>query len=89
MSPDIALGQLSQMLWTGVLVAAPVLIAAITVGLFVSILQVITQIQEMTLTFVPKVLAIIFSISIFGPWMLRKLVAYASYMLGQAPAQIF
>lgn len=57
-------------------VSAPVLIISLVVGLIISIFQATTQIQEQTLTFVPKILAIIATIAIFGSWMLRILIEY-------------
>ena len=63
---------------TGVMVAAPVLLVSIVVGLTVSIFQATTHIQEQTLTFVPKVLAIIGVLILFGPWMLTVLTEFIS-----------
>ena len=56
--------------------AAPVLLVSLVVGLIISIFQTVTSIQEQTLTFVPKVLAIFFSIIILGHWMLNNMVEY-------------
>lgn len=61
---------------TAVMVAAPVLFASIIVGLAVSIFQATTHIQEQTLTFVPKVLAILGVLILFGPWMLTVLTEF-------------
>ena len=61
---------------TGVMVASPVLLVSILVGLTVSIFQATTHIQEQTLTFVPKVLAIIGVLILFGPWMLTVLTEF-------------
>jgi len=61
---------------TGVMVAAPVLLVSIIVGLTVSIFQATTHIQEQTLTFVPKVLAIIGVLILLGPWMLTVLTEF-------------
>jgi flagellar biosynthetic protein FliQ len=57
-------------------VSAPVLIISMVVGLVISIFQATTQIQEQTLTFVPKILSIMAAIAIFGSWMLRVLIEY-------------
>jgi flagellar biosynthetic protein FliQ len=65
------------MLLTALLVASPVLLTALTVGLFVSILQAITQIHEMTLTFIPKILSIVTMLLVLIPWILQTLVNYA------------
>ena len=61
---------------TAIMVAAPVLLVSIIVGLAVSIFQATTHIQEQTLTFVPKVLAILGVLIIFGPWMLTVLTEF-------------
>ena len=59
---------------TGVTVGGPILIISLVVGLIISIFQATTQIQEQTLTFVPKLIAIIVVLVLGGPWMLNKLV---------------
>ncbi|MBP1890064.1 flagellar biosynthetic protein FliQ [Clostridium moniliforme] len=59
---------------TGIMVAGPVLGIALIVGLIISIFQATTQIQEQTLTFVPKLIAIILVLIIGGPWMFNKLI---------------
>lgn len=59
-----------------VYLSAPLLIAALVMGLFVSIIQAATQIQEQTLSFIPKLLAIAVALAIFGPWMLQTLISY-------------
>lgn len=63
---------------TGLLVAGPILIISLVVGLIISIFQATTQIQEQTLTFVPKLIAIILVLVFGGPWMLNKLVMLTS-----------
>ncbi len=62
-------------------VSAPVLIISVVVGLIVSIFQATTQIQEQTLTFVPKIVAIIAGLALFGSWMLRVLIEYMQNIL--------
>ena len=66
-----------NMLLTALLVASPVLVTALVVGLFVSLMQAITQIHEMTLTFIPKILSIVTMLLILIPWILQTLVTYA------------
>lgn len=67
---------MSEGLYTIVITAAPVLLVSLVVGLIVSIFQTVTSIQEQTLTFVPKVLAIFLTLIILGHWMLNKMVDY-------------
>ena len=64
----------NKALITGVTVGGPILIISLVVGLIISIFQATTQIQEQTLTFVPKLIAIILVLVLGGPWMLNKLV---------------
>lgn len=70
-----------ESLLTALKVSAPVLIVSMLVGLLVSILQAVTQIQEQTLTFVPKMIAIVIVFLILGPWMVRTLVNFTEYMI--------
>jgi len=67
------------------LVGAPVLLTAMGVGLVVSLLQAVTQVQEQTLTFVPRILAMLVAISITGAWMLEKLTEFGREMFGPLP----
>ncbi len=57
-------------------VSAPILVISMVVGLVISIFQATTQIQEQTLTFVPKILSVVAAIAVFGSWMLRVLIEY-------------
>ena len=86
MSGEFALQLMSEMLWTGVLIAAPILAFTLLTGLLVSIFQVITQIQEMSLTFIPKILVVLATLAAFGPWMLRKLLGFATAVIANIPA---
>jgi len=78
MTPEmvIAIGQ--KAIFTAGLLVLPVLIVALAVGLIVSILQAITQIHEMTLTFVPKILAAGILLYFLLPWMIKVLIGYTS-----------
>lgn len=71
-----------QSILTIIIVASPVLLVSMIVGLVVSIFQATTSIQDQTLTFVPKILAIFAALIIFGPWMLDTLIDRTSWMLG-------
>ena len=77
-----------QALLITVLVSAPPLLAALVVGLLVSIFQAATQINEMTLSFIPKLLAIFVAMVIAGPWMLATLVDYMQRLYGSIPQTI-
>ncbi|MHB1413665.1 MAG: flagellar biosynthesis protein FliQ [Chloroflexota bacterium] len=62
--------------------AAPALGLALLVGLFVSVMQAATQINEATLSFVPKIFAVFLALVVFGPWMLTQLTTYTAGLLG-------
>ncbi len=76
MSPTMAIDLAREALVMTIVVGGPMLGVGLIVGLLVSIVQTATSIQEQTLTFVPKVLAMLVSIVIFGPWMIRELSDY-------------
>lgn len=82
---DLALGMTQDMLLLSALIAAPILGIALVVGLLISIVQVVTQIQEMTLTFVPKIVAVVVILFVFGPWMLSNLTEYATNLYKSIP----
>ncbi len=82
----LAAGQLG--LWTLLLVAAPVLLTVLVVGLVVSVFQAATQINEATLSFVPKVVAAVAVLAIAGPWMLSTPVTYLQQVLQGIPAAV-
>ncbi len=75
-----------QALYTLLMVAAPVLLAVLVVGILVSIFQAATQINETTLTFVPKLLAAVAVLGFAGPWMLTSLVEYLRSVLLSLPS---
>lgn len=74
-----------QALWVLVQVALPVLIFGMAAGIVVSLFQAVTQIQEVTLTFVPKMVAVVVALVIFGPWMLATLVAFMVRLFSFVP----
>jgi flagellar biosynthetic protein FliQ len=85
MSSDFALMLTNDMLWTAIMISAPILGLSMLVGLAVSLIQVVTQVQEMSLTFIPKILTAAFVIIVFGSWMLNSLVTYASTLIANIP----
>ncbi len=74
MNQDMIIDMAREALLTVITVAGPLLLLALTVGLLVSIFQTVTSIQEPTLAFVPKILAVFLGLMVLGPWMLNKLV---------------
>ena len=85
MSADFALMLLNQMLWNAMAIAAPVLGLTLLVGLAVSIFQVVTQLQEMSLAFIPKLIVAAFTLIVFGGWMLNHVVVFARTLIANIP----
>jgi flagellar biosynthetic protein FliQ len=81
MSAEAVIRVLREGILLIVLVSAPPMLVSLLVGLVVSILQATTQIQEQTLSFVPKLLAIFVTLAVMGPWMLRQTVQFANALL--------
>lgn len=76
MSSEFVLSLAEKGIYTILLVAGPLLILALGIGLLVSVFQATTQIQEQTLAFIPKIVAVLVGLVIFGPWMLSKMVEF-------------
>jgi flagellar biosynthesis protein FliQ len=85
MHADLALKMMADLLWTALLVSLPILALTMIVGLIISVMQVVTQVQEMSLTFVPKLLVAAFALIAFGPWMMRKLAQFTSQLWAGIP----
>ncbi|HHY97480.1 MAG TPA: flagellar biosynthesis protein FliQ [Firmicutes bacterium] len=88
MTPEFVLGLGQRAIWVTLQVTLPIFIFALVTGVVVSILQAVTQIQEVTLAFVPKILAVILALVIFGPWMLKVLVGLAAELFSGIPGYI-
>jgi flagellar biosynthetic protein FliQ len=67
-------------------VGLPILLVSLVVGLVISIFQAITQIQEMTLTFIPKILAMVLVVIVAGPWMLDQILGYTTDLWTAIPS---
>ena len=85
MHADLALRMMSDLLWTGLIVSLPLLGLTMLVGLLISVVQVVTQVQEMSLTFVPKLVMAGAVLLMFGPWMLRRLSQFATQLWNGIP----
>jgi flagellar biosynthesis protein FliQ len=77
-----------QGLWMLLMVSAPVLLVVLVVGLVVSVFQAATQINEATLSFVPKIIAAVVVLAIAGPWMMTTLVEYLQRTLQAIPSAV-
>ena len=88
MNQDVVVNLATTALTLAFKVALPMLGAGLCVGLLVSIFQAVTQIQEQTLAFIPKILALAAVLLLLGPWMLNQLLAYTADLWGGIPQLI-
>ena len=88
MTPESIMEIGQHALYVAMLVAAPLLLTALTVGLLVGVIQAATQINEMTLSFIPKLIAMALVALIAGPWMLRLLVQYTAQLIESLPGAV-
>ena len=88
MTPEVVMELGQQTLMMVALLAGPLLVAALAVGLLIGIFQAATQIQEMTLSFIPKLAALAIALVIGGPWMLRTIVEFTTDLFMQIPALV-
>lgn len=88
MSAGLAIELLNRALLTGLVVAAPLLLTALLVGVLISLIQALTQIQEQTLTFIPKLVAVGVVMLLALPWMVRELVGYITQTFNLLPGLV-
>lgn len=82
MSSEFVISLAEKAVYTTLIICGPLLLLALVIGLIVSIFQATTQIQEQTLAFIPKIVAVLLGLIFFGPWMLSTLVSYAQDIFG-------
>ena len=82
MTPQYVIHLGQQAIVLMLMISAPRLLAGLMIGLGVSILQAVTQIQEMTLTFVPKLIAMALAAAFFMPWIMQRITSFAQLMFG-------
>jgi flagellar biosynthesis protein FliQ len=88
MTPEVVLTQSNEALKLALMLGAPLLLTALVVGLIVGLFQAATQINEMTLSFIPKVIAMAAVIVATGPWMLGLLVDYTRRLIESIPTLV-
>ena len=88
MTPDTIIDISQQALYVITMLAAPMLISALAIGLLIGMFQAATQINEMTLSFIPKLLILVVSIMIAGPWMLELILNYTRRLFISIPTII-
>jgi flagellar biosynthesis protein FliQ len=88
MTPEMVTTIGQQALWVTMMIASPLLLSALAVGLLVGMFQAATQINEMTLSFIPKLLVLVLALVAAGPWMLSVIVNYTHQLMEQIPGLI-
>jgi flagellar biosynthesis protein FliQ len=88
MNQDTVVNLSTQAMSLGLKVAGPLLLAALLIGLIVSVFQAVTQIQEQSLTLIPKIAGIAVVIVLLGPWMLGQLVSYTAQLYTAIPTMV-
>ena len=85
MSPEFVVHLGKEAIFLMLLISAPMLIAGLVVGLGISILQAVTQIHEVTLTYLPKILAVSLALMVALPWMLQKMLDFMQLLMSRIP----
>ncbi len=88
MTPEFVVSFAKEAIRLTIMISMPMLGIGLAVGLVVAIFQATTQIQEMTLTFVPKIVAVLLGLLYFAPWMLEKITVYTEKVITQIPMYI-
>ena len=88
MTPETVMTIGRQALEMTMMLAAPLLLVALAIGLLVGIFQAATQINEMTLSFIPKLISMAVALLVAGPWMLRELVSYTRALIESIPSLV-
>ena len=88
MNSTAVINLMSEALQLTLLVSAPLLLTALVVGLVVSVFQAATQINEMTLSFIPKLIGVFVAVVISGPWILQLLIDYTQRLFGSIPGMV-
>ena len=88
MTPETVISIGQQALWVTMLIAAPMLLSALAIGVLVGMFQAATQINEMTMSFIPKLLVLVVTLSIAGPWMLSVIMKFMRQLVERIPSLI-
>ncbi|MDM3870980.1 flagellar biosynthesis protein FliQ [Porticoccus sp. W117] len=88
MTPESVMDLARNALYLTVMISAPLLLSALGIGLLIGILQAATQIQEMTLSFIPKLIALAVALAVAGPWMLEVWVSFTENLFMDIPGLI-
>ncbi|HQL00337.1 MAG TPA: flagellar biosynthesis protein FliQ [Smithellaceae bacterium] len=88
MTPDVVTGLMAETIKVTLLVAAPMLIVGLLVGVLISLFQAVTQIQEMTLVFVPKIVAVMIALVVSLPWIIGLMINFTQNIFASIPLYV-
>lgn len=88
MTPEVALDPFREALWLTALIVGVLVVPSLLVGLVVAMFQAATQINEQTLSFLPRLMVILLTLIVLGPWLLRQLMEYTQTLIGNIPLLI-
>ena len=88
MTPETVTTIGQEAMWITMIIAAPMLVSALAIGLLVGMFQAATQINEMTMSFIPKLFVLVMTLMLAGPWMLEVIVSYTTELVGRIPTLI-
>jgi len=88
MDPSSALDLMRNAIWTSLMIGAPVLLAGLGVGLLIGLFQALTQVQEQTVSFVPKIVAMVITLSLTLPWLITRMLEYSNELISTIPDRL-
>ena len=88
MTPETITTIGQEAMWVTMMIAAPMLLSALAIGLLVGMFQAATQINEMTMSFIPKLFVLVVALAIAGPWMLEVIISYTRELVQRIPSLI-
>ena len=88
MTPEVALDLFREALWLTALIVGVLVVPSLLVGLVVAMFQAATQINDQTLSFLPRLMVILLTLIVLGPWLLRQLMEYTQTLIGNIPLLI-
>lgn len=88
MTPEVALDLFREALWLTAMIVGVLVVLSLLVGLVVAMFQAATQINEQTLSFLPRLMVILLTLIVLGPWLLRQLMEYTQTLIGNIPLLI-
>ena len=88
MTPEVALDLFREALWLTAMIVGVLVVPSLLVGLVVAMFQAATQINEQTLSFLPRLLVVLLTLIVLGPWLIRQLMEYTQTLIGNIPLLI-